>query len=515
MVAEFDDNEEFPSPVQDVSISSQLSLPDSFDESLRLDLYNEFKEPSCCKCKCNAQSNPKALAPVEHSDKPTNLKIKELLSINLDLKEKGHLQAKENKAKIEELVIENKQLRSLQTGSVVREKELQHEILEYKQKIHLIGIDLEHARRRAEKAENNYEDSISASKNSQQTQTNALQRLTAELEEVKSHSLQEIARIREETNIKVTSSRAHESEAIIRESKSRDQAIEQTKLLQQELSELRIEKETKEAVTLDMNKELERQLAGLRSDLKVKSCEHNTIKACQDRINAEANHWKRENDKNKDALTKLRQECVKLEQKSEHLEEAIRRKDEELKLFQHADLLVDDHGTSGASIFPAERRTLVKNSVALARKCQELQSQLTKRDNELAIERRKNEAQKTKEESNNRLFQELTAKKNRKASAYIVSALSSRDREISRLEQKLEHMRNNLEDAVQERGRLSSELSDVLERREQLDEMKGLVSCVSHLDEDDEPDDGWEDLIDHIQHKSKTDTSQVINSSDT
>ena len=47
-------------------------------------------------------------------------------------------------------------------------------------------------------------------------------------------------------------------------------------MLQQELSELQTERETKVAENLDIIKELETQLANIRSDLKVKPCEQNT-----------------------------------------------------------------------------------------------------------------------------------------------------------------------------------------------------------------------------------------------
>merc|ERR1712194_288227 len=141
----------------------------------------------------------------------------------------------------------------------------------------------------------------------------------------------------------------------------------------------------------------------------------------------------------------------------------------------------------------------MKNSIALARKCRELQSQLKHQSKELVNERKRVEAQKMKEESNHRLFHELTVKKNHKASAYIVSTLNSRDNEISRLERTLAQVNGDLGDVIRERDGLSSKLCQVLERRERLDEIKGLVERAHHKHNEPE-DDGEDDMFDHVVH---------------
>eukprot|EP00571_Detonula_confervacea_P004525 CAMPEP_0172325196 /NCGR_PEP_ID=MMETSP1058-20130122/53387_1 /TAXON_ID=83371 /ORGANISM="Detonula confervacea, Strain CCMP 353" /LENGTH=111 /DNA_ID=CAMNT_0013041673 /DNA_START=342 /DNA_END=673 /DNA_ORIENTATION=+ len=98
---------EVASPIErdDESISelniTQLSLPDSFDESLCLDLYKEFKGQSCGSKSeteiekawmigsCVGQTDGQQENIPHHND--LELKVRELLSTNLELKEKGGL----------------------------------------------------------------------------------------------------------------------------------------------------------------------------------------------------------------------------------------------------------------------------------------------------------------------------------------------------------------------------------------------------------------------------------------
>ena len=89
-------------------------------------------------------------------------------------------------------------------------------ILGYKQKVNLIGIDLERACRESEmflsrvkKAWKNDEASVSTLRSTQQKYKNASSCLTTERKEVKYHSKREITRIRNESNNETVSSRAY------------------------------------------------------------------------------------------------------------------------------------------------------------------------------------------------------------------------------------------------------------------------------------------------------------------
>ena len=541
------------SPIEKDDLSVHLSLPDSFDESLCLDLYKDFlgqsrHEPPqkeavpktghvhSSHAACNVDKQE--LAPHRND---LERKVQELLLINVDLKEKGRRydslkkRSTENEAEIESVRSQLQQQKSWYASSTVREKELDNQILEYKRKVHLLGIDLEQARKesevfvtRAEKAEKDCEASDAALKRSQQTYEKELSRVIAEREETKSRCERETSRLREGCNHEIASSRGHQNEAFTRESKllcdARDQAIERTKLLQHELSVLRSDREKKDAENLDIIIELERQLADVRSDLKVKSCELNTLQACQDRTIAIATKSKEECIKYKEALALLQQECSKLERRADRSDEAIRLKDEELEVYRHNDLLVECGFEDAApnSEDYSSRRSLVKNSVALARKCRELQSTLKRLKEELCIEREKNEASSRKEEANQRLFHELSAQSNKSASAYIISTVKARDAEILRLSSNISSLQMSLNKTAQERDELSSKLTKVLERRDQLDEMKALVESMrnsglnstlprdgdhhaaaeqSGMDED--PENGEEeDLFEHMIHRS-------------
>ena len=362
-------------------------------------------------------------------------------------------------------------------------KENQNQILEYRQKIHLIGIDLEHSKNeanlflsRADKAEKAHTSCASELKSTQHKYEQDISRLISEQDVLKASCEQKVSQMRGE----ILSSRTVQSDAFARESKllldARDAAVDQTSLLRQELANLRVDKETKDAETSDYTKELERQLADVRASLKIRSSELNTLSLSHDRLVSEANASKDENTKTKESLIQIQTECTKLEM-------SVRQKDEALKIYHHEDLLVDIDvnvdPTNSSEDFFSGRRSIVKNSVALARKCRELQqSLLKKQDTELSLSREKLETLTRKEESNVRMFKELATQSNKNASTYIISALEQRDEEILKLSSKINVLQIDLNKVVHERDDVSSQLTHLLERREQLSEMKGLLENV-------------------------------------
>ena len=500
------------SPIEkDDGSEIELSLPDSFDDSLCLDLYKDVIEKTRRETSSRISDNDDEKDQVQLKDKVGYVSLE---------KRRAATEAKDEiiKSQLQKHM-------TLVVSSTVREKELECQVLEYKRKFHLMGLDLEHARKeseaflkRAEKSEKNREISISALKMSQERHEKDLSRINTEHEETKSRYECEIIRLRDE----VVFTRNQQDQAFGRESKlwcdARDQAIEQVKLLHHELSVLRSDKETKEAETSDIIIELERQLADVRSDLKVKSCELNTLQVSRDRTIAEVTKSKDESHKFREALSQLQKECSQLERRADRLEESVRLKDEELKVYRHDDLLVgcgiedapsnDENNVSG-------RSALVKNSVQLARKCRELQSTLKIMGEELSSEREKNGVLSRREESNQRLFHEMSSKSNKTASTYIISTLKGRDEKIIKLQ-------TNLNRTVEERDELSASLKRVLQRREELDEMKKLVesmrnamlsqrdcdqrtAAVVHGGADEGPnylDDEDEDLFEHLIHRT-------------
>jgi hypothetical protein len=496
-----------------------LSLPDSFDDSMSLDMYKDFISQS------------------RHDPKRETASMTECPEGSRAARNDEQQERKPHQHDAYDRRSDALEKRSAKNEAESLCMQLNNQILEYRRQVHLMGIDLERARNesevfltRAERAEKDRETSDDALKHSQQTYEKEISRINAEREETKLRCDREISRLREGCNHDIASSRCHQNEAFIRESNllrdARDRAIEQTKTLQHELCGLRSDRGKKDEENMEIIIELEKQIADVRSDLKVKSCELNTLQACQDRTIAEATKSKEESIYYKEALALLQQGYSKLERRADRSEEAICLKDAELQVYRHDDLLVDcgfDDAEPNGEDCLSGRRSLMRNSVALARKCRELQSTMKKLSEELSTEREKNSVLSRKEEANQRLFQELSAQGSKNASAYIISTVKARDTEILRLSSDITSLQMNLNKVAQERDELSSKLAKVLERRDQLDEMKALVKSMRNasmansvlprdddnraaagrtgIDEDPEIGDE-DDLLDHMIHRS-------------
>jgi hypothetical protein len=518
---------------------TQLSLPDSFDDSLCLDLYNDLKThpPSTSGFRSDAPIGDNAhAAPLP--DDNLEAKVRQLMAANLELKEKccRYDLAQRSSTNYESQLAQKSSMHDIIISK--REKELQHQILEYKRKMQVVSSDLDHARneanaslQRAEKAEHDSEATASLLRSIQHKYDVAISRHADEQEDVK----REISRIREECKKEIIASRTHQNEAFARESTllrdARDHAIEQAKTLLRDLNELRCERESKEAEYLDINKELERQLSDVRSELKVKVFEFNTLRACQDRAVAESNQLKQENVETKAALTRLQNEYTHLERQTAiertKSEEIIRQKCELLDIYQHEDLLIEDDDECGAASDAGNtltgRKSLLKNSIALASKCRKLQSVLKQTGDELAIEKEKNQLLAKKNESNQRLFHELAAQTKKTTSSCMVSAMKTKDKEIFELSSKMNTLQLELSKARQERDDCSTRLTEVLGRRNQAKEMKALVEsmrgsivvpancrhCKTRQEcvDDDDDDDDEEDLLDHVVHRGISNVS--------
>ena len=524
-----EDDDMVASPIEhdDLSTSqletTHLSLPDSFDESLCLDLYNDFIRPKRTGVEIrndqvdSSRSFP--FAKTTHGMDRNELGSSESNQKRRDDRRKTSPNCD---SKVDTLRSELQHKRMLHQSSVAEQRHLERQIEAFKQKTQLMGVELANTRkeasiflRRAENAEKKFEE--------ERLRTNAKR------EEVQAQYERDLSRIREDFTLEIASSRAHQNEAYARESKllfaARDQAIEHAKRLQHELSELREDREKKEAESLDIIKELERQLANVRSDLKVKSFELNSLVASHDRTTVEATKSNTELTKCKDSLAQLQKEFSELQMRSIKLEEANRQKDDALQIYHHEDLLFDcdtENNNSNKDKNLSQRKSLVKNSIALARKCRELQAMMKTQGNELSIERNKNAVLSQKIESNQQLFKELSLQSNKNASAYIISTVQERDREIFNLNSKITALEGNLKTAAKERDDLSTQLSNVLERRDQLNEMKalmetmrresmtsvrpiccGITHSIEKVENHDAPDnEDDDDLLEHMVHHS-------------
>ncbi|KAL3794525.1 hypothetical protein ACHAWO_013006 [Cyclotella atomus] len=486
------------SPIQtDDSSTTELdvtamSLPENFDDSLCLDLYKDLssegvKPPAdaptrttCLECKRTSPTHDELEA-----------RIRQLLASNLELKEKGRQydilasRSSEQEAEIQELSQKLNEQSSRYQSCIFREKELQHQILELTRKHQLAQLESEHTMKdvelltdRCNKAEKDCESNAKALKDLQSKHNDMVSHHAADLEDLKKQTEAEIARVQSESKEEIVLSRKCQEEVFAREAKlltdAREYAQEQVKSLQQELTSLRSDRACKEVERCDYTTELERQLADVRSDLKIKAVELASLQACHDRVLEETKQMKVESEHTKKELNLLQITHAKLEREAvierAKLEEIVRQKEDALEIYQHDEwLLQDNDGTT------ARRKSLVKNSVALAKRCRELQRFLEQATNELSVEREKNEALIKQFNNDKRLYNELITKSNKNASEYILTAMNEREKEISSLKTKVHAMQNDLIDTIKERDDIAAKMAEILERRKNLESMKVLV----------------------------------------
>ena len=479
---------------------THLSLPDSFDESLCLDLYNDLK----------VTANPSF----------PKMRAKQQMTANIEWEESCDFNStKKNSSAIDHLREQLTRQVAMNEAITKREKEIQCQILECKQNMKVLQLELDHARQeantllqRAERAEEKSEANALSLRNMQQKYEAAISRHSIENENVR----KEISRITAECKKEIATSRAQQSEAFAREAAllrdARDYAIDQAQTMERDLNELRHERESKEEEYLDINKELERQLLDVRSELKVKVYEFNSLRASQDRLVTESNGLKKENTEINASLTQLQNEYVRLERQEaigrSKAEAIICQKNELLEMYQHEDILVDDDESTcdtGRNI--TGRKFLLKNSIALASKCRKLQSDLKQRIDEIAVEREKNNLLIRTNKSNQRLLHELTAQTKKTSSESITSVLKTKDKEIFELGSKMNALQLELNKTKRERDECTAKLADLVQRRNQAKEMKALVenmrnsiiaSSAKYNDDDDD------DLLDHVVYHARS-----------
>ncbi|KAL7468535.1 hypothetical protein ACHAXS_008772 [Conticribra weissflogii] len=531
---------------------TSLSLPESFDD-VCADLYKleSTKSPSHRKnttelnaLKINHPIISKPKGEIISTNDELETRIRELYAENLELKEKGRMydaikkRSLQSEAVIESLQRQLEEKESIHDASLLRENEYKHQTLELNKKVQFLVMDLDHAKKdaelllkRAEKIEKEHEVTLSELQLTKKQSEDAIVRLTKECEDIKSSSENDIARMREEFKQEIATSKSTQQESFSRESKllqeARDNAIEQSKKLQQELLHFIAEKEAKDSGNAEVIKELERQLSDARSALKVKSCEFNSVLTSKEKISTEATFYRKEIDRVKDDLVQSQKSFNELERKLTNdilkLEDTIRQKNEALEIYNHDDSLFfffsnDQKGTD------SRRKSLLKNAVSLAKKCRELQLTITKLHGDLAAEKERNDRLSKKDECNQRLLQQLRSKN--RSSAYIISTMNESDREIQEFHSQVQTLRIQLAETQHDRDQISSDLSRVLERREHLKEIKELIESIKYstsvtrsgvnvqsgfsgqtqLDEgkhtnDDNDDD--DEINDHLVHRGK------------
>lgn len=468
-----------------------LSLPESFNDTFCFDIYNLTSETkqnrdrytSATDQQSDTQTNSPSQEASATQHEEMEAKIRHLLSVNLELREKGRLfgnletRCSDQEAELEELTTKLGEQVSLHELSTLREKELEHQVLELKRMNKNVALELENSQNevallyeRVEKSEKDRVANAKSIKSLQAKYDGSISRHASEREELKREMEAEITKVRTECGQEITISRELQSEAFAREAEllrdAKVYALKQVESLRQELKD----NQSKDAEKADVIHELEYQLADVRSDLKVRMCELNTLQASYDRTIEEANQLKMESGNNKHELHQMQTERAKLDKEYtievSRLQEIIRQKEEMLEIYHHDDLLIDNNGCGQTNdSIAAQRNLLVKNSVSLAQKCRELQSLLRQSMDELKIEKEKSAS------LANQVELSITTDKN----SYILAAVSERDVKISYLDHKVEALQNELKLTVQERDYLALKLTEILERRHDLESMKELV----------------------------------------
>lgn len=474
-----------------------LSLPESFDDTFCFDLYNVPSETKqnkdiCSTGKKNQQSDPQTNSP---SNEASATQLEEMeakirhLTTNLELREKGRLfgnlesRCAEQEAELLELTTKLREQVSLHEFSNLREKELENQVLQLKRTNENVVLELENSQNevallhgRVEKTEKEHITNAKSLKALQEKHDSSVLQHLSEREELKKKTEKEIAEVRNECSQEIAISQKHQSEAFVREAEllrdAKDYALEQAESLRQELKE----NQRKDAEKADVINELERQLADVRCDLKVRTCEVNTLQASYDRTMEEANQLKIESENNKHELHQMQTERAKLDKEYTtevaRLQEIIRQKEDMLEIYQHGDLLIDSNNFSyGQDSVVAKRNLLVKNCVSLAQKCRELQSRLDQSMDELKIEKEKSTSLANQVD----LIQDLYNKNCPDKNSYILAAVNERDEKISHLDHKLGALRTELKLTVQERDDLAFKLTEIVGRRHDLESMKKFV----------------------------------------
>mmetsp|Transcript_22779 Transcript_22779/g.45482 ORF Transcript_22779/g.45482 Transcript_22779/m.45482 type:complete len:568 (+) Transcript_22779:85-1788(+) len=483
-----------------------LSLPESFDD-VCTDLYKLESSASPLRKKnwtdLITPATKHTISTPKSDITPTNdgleARIRELYAENLELKEKGRMydaikrRSLQSEAEIKSLQRQLEEKTSEYETSLMHENEYKHQTLEFKKKVQLLALDLDHAKKdaeqllnRAEKSEKEHEATLSELQLTKKQNEDEIVRLTKECRDIKSSSEHDIARVREECKHEIATSKSTQQETFSRESKllqeARDNAIEQSKILKHELLRLVDEKEAKDSGHAEVIKELERQLSDARSALKVKSCEFNSLRASKEKISAEATFYRKEIDRVKEDLVHSQKRYNELERNLANeifkLEETVRRKDESLEIYSHDDSLFFFLSNDRNNDTTSRRKSLLKNSVSLAKTCRDLQSMITKLNGDLAEERERNNRLSGKVECSQRLLNQLASKN--KSCAYIISTMIERDREIKELHSQVQALRVQLSETQHDRDQISSDLTRVLERREQLKVIKKLIESIKY-----------------------------------
>ena len=223
---------------------------------------------------------------------------------------------------------------------------------------------------------------------------------------------------------------------------------------------------------------VEKQLSDAQSDIKIKTYENKSLLDNHQSVLSDLNRTKEQVEQLQIEHTSAREELSKLrlegDTEREKLREEIAKKEEQLEAYLLLELKVDSSvqagkypGSAGLLSDPKRR---IEQAVMLAKQVAALKRDVTSLQSGLRTEQESTASLRAKLEASERAVAQLN-----QPSAYVVRSAKVREEELQRLRAENKTLQSQLTSSQNEKRQLSHQLSDVLDRRQQIEEVKLLV----------------------------------------
>jgi len=224
--------------------------------------------------------------------------------------------------------------------------------------------------------------------------------------------------------------------------------------------------------------DVEKQLSDAQSDVKIKTYENKSLLDNHQSVLADLKSTKQQvqqlqldHSSAREELSKLRLET---DTERKQLRDEIAKKDEQLEAYLLLELKVDSSVQAGkypgrAGLLSDPKRR-IEQAVMLAKQVAELKRNIESLQSKLRTEQETTASLKAKLEASERAVAQLNH-----PSAYVVRSAKVREEELQRLRAENKTLQSQLGSSQNEKRQLSHQLSDVLDRRQQIEEVKTLV----------------------------------------
>ena len=223
---------------------------------------------------------------------------------------------------------------------------------------------------------------------------------------------------------------------------------------------------------------VEKQLSDAQSDIKIKTYENKSLLDNNQSVLSDLNRTKEQAEQLQIEHASAREELSKLRLEGDterrQLREEIVKKEEQLEAYLLLELKVDSSvqagkypGSAGLLSDPKRR---IEQAVMLAKQVAALKRDVTSLQSNLRTEQGSTASLRAKLEASERAVAQLN-----QPSAYVVRSAKVREEELQRLRAENKTLQSQLTSSQSEKRQLSHQLSDVLDRRQQIEEVKLLV----------------------------------------